>query len=461
MPLPITDAAWLMVESAETPQHVGVLMVFEYPEGADDGWVRHLYERFGTARDITWPFNQRLKHPYGRFKLYAWETDPAIDLDYHLRLSALPAPGRPRELLIHVSRLHSVMLDRTRPLWEIHLIDQIAPEPPSDVPRFAMYAKFHHSVFDGVGAMRVMRRMFSEDPDQRDMAPPWQTSTRAQRVPRDNVLDVVDPRGVTIASARQGIATTARTMLDQFRDRRDGVTNEALPFVAPRSILNTRITGARRFAADGWSFDRMLAASTALGVSLNDIVVAMSGHALRAYLLERDALPQQPLTAMIPVNIRDEHEDAGGNALSFVVADLGTNLEDPGDRLRRISESIADAKRRLLAMGRVERITYGLAIASPYLIGPLIGLAGHGPPPMNIVVSNVPGPENTHYLDGAVLRGIYPASVLEQGQALNITMTSYDGEMQFGLTACRRNLPHVQSMLGYLEDGLAALEALV
>ena len=469
MVLPITDAAWLMVESRETPQHAGVMMVFEYPEDAGTGWVRDLHDRFGRATDLEWPFDRKLKHPYGRFQIYSWVTDTDVDIDYHLRLSSLPAPGLHEDLMVHISRVHSVPLDRTRPLWEVHLIDGISPDEETGAntgrPRFALYVKFHHAVFDGVGSMRVMQRMYSDDPDQRDMAPPWQTSARSKRrrehesAKREDGIEPAAAQRLDLATARSAVSNTIRTLRDQARDRRRGVSSEAVPFQAPRSILNRRVTGARVVAAGGWSFDRMVAASRALDVSLNDVVVAMTAHALRAYLLDRGALPTEPLTAMIPVSIRDEADDLAGNALSFVVADMGTDLADPLSRIRRISQSIGQAKARLMAMGRIERITYGLAIASPYLLAPFIGLAGHGPPPLNIVISNVPGPETTLYLDGAVLRGIYPASVLEQGQALNITLSSYDGWMQFALTAGRQSLPEVQSMLGYMEEGLAALEA--
>ena len=176
MVLPITDGAWLMIESGEAPQHVGGLMVFDYPPDASPTWLHDTWQRLRTATDFAPPFSYRLRRPYGLAGLFDWEPDPDIDLDYHLRFSALPRPGRVRELLVLVSRLHSTLLDRHRPLWEVHLIEGLQPEHEGEPPRFAMYAKFHHSMFDGVGAMRVMRRMFSADPDLRGMAAPWAVS---------------------------------------------------------------------------------------------------------------------------------------------------------------------------------------------------------------------------------------------------------------------------------------------
>lgn len=462
MVLSITDGAWLVMESRETPQHVGGLMVFELPEDAGSTWVSHLWERLRHADNLQSPFDQRLSRPYGLAGTYAWTTAEEVDLEYHLRLSALPSPGRVRELFVLVSRLHSTPLDRNRPLWEIHLVEGLQPAAPDGTPRFAIYAKFHHSVFDGVGAMRVMRRMFSADPDQRDMPAPWEVSADSPRRTESDTAVQVQKQGgrFDLLAPIKSVSNVTWALGSQFVDRKRRVDGEIMPFSAPGSILNGKITGARRFAADGWSFERMASTAKSLGVSLNDVALAMSSHALRSYLLDLDALPGRPLTAMIPVSIRSEDQGSGGNALSFLVADLGTHLGDPADRLERITTSMERGKDRLSGMSKTERIGYAVAITSPYLLGPLLGFAGHGRPVANLVISNVPGPREPRYFDGARLQGMYPASLLQQGQALNITLTSYDTEMQFGLTACRKTLPGMQRMLGYLEDGLLGLEKL-
>lgn len=453
--LSISDGAWLLTESRETPQHVGGLMVLRLPEGARKTWVSKLWQQWRLAADLQPPFNHRLARPYGLLGTYSWTEDDQVDLDYHLRLSALPSPGRVRELLVLVSRLHSTPLDRHRPLWEVHLVEGLQGG------RFAVYAKFHHSMFDGVGAMRMMRRIFSSDPDERDMPAPWEIPSRnPRRTSEDTAVAITGSRGIDLLAPIKSVATVASALGGQFVDRKRRVEGEVMPFSAPASILNGTITGARRFAADGWSFDRMSGVARALDVSLNDVALAMSSAALRAYLLELDALPDRPLTGMIPVSIRSEDADSHGNALSFLIADLGTDLPDPGDRLQRITTSMDRGKKRLASMSPTERIGYALAITSPYLIGPVLGVAGHGRPVANVVISNVPGPREPVYIDGARLQGMYPASLLQQGQALNITLTSYDTEVQFGLTACRQTLPGMQRMLSHLEDGLAGLEEL-
>lgn len=460
--LSITDGAWLVIESREAPQHVGGLMVLEYPPEADPTWLWDLWQRFRGCTDVTGPFGQKLARPYGLAKTYEWTTDHQVDLDYHLRFSALPRPGRVRELLVLVSRLHSTLLDRHRPLWEVHLIEGLAGEDGTPDARFAIYVKFHHSMFDGVGAMRMMRRMFSTDPDRRDMPAPWELSAAATPTldgPSSSV-EVTGSRKLDLLGPIRSVGTVAGALRDQLQATSAGEEGEVMPFSAPRSLLNGRITGSRRFAADGWAFERINGAAKGLGVSINDVALAMSSAAMRTYLLDHGALPDRPLTALVPVSVRGEAEDSGGNAISFLVVDLGTDLADPGDRLARITTSMHKGKARLGSMSRSERIGYAIAITSPFVIGPLLGIAGRGRPLANVVISNVPGPREPVYFDGARLQGMYPASLLQQGQALNITLTSYDQEVQFGLTACRQTLPQMQRMLDHLDSGLVELEKL-
>ena len=461
--LSITDGAWLVIESREAPQHVGGLMVLSYPEGADETWLSALWQRWRACTQVRGPFAQKLARPYGLAKTYDWTTDDNVDLDYHLRFSALPRPGRVRELFVLVSRFHSTLLDRHRPLWEVHLIEGLAGEDGTPDARFAVYVKFHHSMFDGVGAMRMMRQMFSTDPGRRDMPPPWELTAEAPARPDPSAgepAEVVEADGRDLLRPLRSAGAVAGALREQLKATSAGEEGEVMPFSAPRSLLNGRITGSRRFAADGWAFERIRAVASGLDVSINDVALAMSSAALRTYLLDHMALPDKPLTALVPVSVRGAEEDSGGNAISFLVTDLGTDLADPGERMTRITTSMAKGKARLGAMSRAERIGYAIAITSPFVVGPLLGIAGRGRPLANVVISNVPGPREPVYFDGARLQGLYPASLLQQGQALNITLTSYDTEVQFGLTACRATMPQMQRMLDHLDAGLVELEKL-
>jgi diacylglycerol O-acyltransferase len=233
----------------------------------------------------------------------------------------------------------------------------------------------------------------------------------------------------------------------------------ALSFSAPRTIFNQPITGSRRFAAQSWPIDRIRQVSKAAGCTLNDVVLALCSGALRAYLLGEDALPDVPLIAMVPVSLRggDVGGD-GGNAVGLVLCNLGTHLADPAERLQTVHRSMIDGKAALATMTPLQILAMSAIGISPLGVYPLLGLNGRVRPPFNLIISNVPGPGEPLYWNGARLDGLYPASVVLHGQALNITVTSYSAEIAFGLTACRRTLPHMQRLLTYLDRELTALE---
>jgi len=458
--LPITDGAWLAIEGRETPMHVAGLQLFRYPDGASPTFLADLYEHFRSPSQVVPPFSYRLDRPYGIAAQFSWVEDPDVDLDYHVRHSALPAPGRVRELFVLISRLHSTLLDRTRPLWETHLIEGLTDN------RFAVYTKFHHSMFDGVGAMRAAQRMFSTDPDTRDLPAPW-------AVHPDDFADTKDDgdgdgastlahvgRLVSAQLSQAGsVVGVTKAFASQIAGRIRGVEGEVVPYDAPKSILNGRISGSRRFAADGFAFERIREVGKGYGATVNDVVLGMCASGLRNYLGDLNKLPGKPLIAMIPVSIRTEDAGSRGNALSMLLCNLATDVADPVDRLAAIKASMDRGKARLQSMSREELVNYALALTAPTVFSNLVGTAGRGRPTHNVVISNVPGPREPMYFNGARMEGLYPVSLLPQGQALNITLTSYVDHMEFGITACRKTLPHVQRLLDYLANAIEELEA--
>lgn len=455
------DAMFLMMEAREKPAHVGGLQLFEPPEGAPPDFLGRLYER--AVHDPGEPRSLFLKRPYrpGGIGPWSWRPDEKFDIEYHVRHSALPEPGRIRELLALVSRLHGSLLDRNRPLWEAHLIEGVADG------RFALYSKVHHALVDGVSAMQLMRSSMSDDPDERDMPLPWETRPAAPRGPRPQ-LSLADRlmAGVEMAADLPGMVAGAswaalRSLVSSFREQA-----AASPFRAPRTMLNVPITGARRFAAQSWSLERVRKAGAPHGATVNDMVLAMSAGALRQYLLEQDALPDTPLVAMVPVSLKARigEDQEGGNAVGAVLCNLGTHLADPVDRLELIMSSMSRAKKQFEGLTPIQILMLSSLSIAPAAVPVLGGSAVEmlGPvmrPAFNVVISNVPGPREPLYFDGARLVGSYPVSVLVDGQAVNITTTSYAGSLDFGILGCRRNVPHLQRMLVHLEDELAAIES--
>ncbi len=237
--------------------------------------------------------------------------------------------------------------------------------------------------------------------------------------------------------------------------------HSTVPFPAPRTILNQPITGARRFAAQSWPIERLEKVRAITGATLNDVMLAMCSGALRNYLLELNALPDKALTAMVPVSLRGNSDaPGGGNSLSTLIADLATDEADPDRRIRRIMTSTSYSKGVLSALTPLQNLmigALGFGVAGPAAVLP--GVAGRTTPPYNLVISNVPGPaESPLYWNRSRLLGMYPASIVLNGQALNISVTSYDHQLHFGLVGCRRTVPHLQRLLIHLETSLADLE---
>lgn len=451
--LPLTDAAWLMLESRERPMHVGGLQVFHYPEDASPDFLQQIVQDFRAGTLVKKPFNQRLREPYSRTGQFAWIEDSNFDLDYHFRHSALPHPGRVRELLGLISRLHSTLLDRHRPLWECHLIEGLENN------RFAIYTKIHHSVVDGVAAMNLAMHSFTTDASKRNLPPPWALSRDQLKIGKKPNRDAVTANISTLGSQMRTIPGVVRALRQQYRQARNSDA-EVLPYQAPHSILNRSITGSRRFAAQSYSMPRIQAVAKKLDGTINDVVMAMCSSALRTYLLSQNALPDEPLISIVPVSVRPQDEVSHGNAIGFLLCNLGTNSGDPGERFTRIQESMRAGKERLKGMSREEIINYSLLLTGPMVLGQLAGLSGDRKPMYNITISNVPGPKEPLYWNGCRMEGMYPASLMLDGQAINITMVSYADSMEFGITACRRSLPSIQRLLDYLADALAELEAI-
>lgn len=437
------DQLFLWMEKRQQPMHVAGLQLFKFPDDVGPRYIRDLVEHLRSYTEPETPFNQRLVSRLGQ---YFWDTDPQFDLEHHFRHRALPKPGRIRELLAYVSSAHSNLMDRQRPLWEVHLIEGVQGR------RFALYSKVHHALFDGIAAMRMGSRALSTDPDERDRPPIW-------AMPRVRRPATGLPNPVAVASGfSQQIATLPRVFSEIRKVSRKSTRdpNFVSFFQAPSSILNGPITGSRRFAAQSYPKERFQRIAKSFGGTLNDVVLAICGSALRNYLISQQALPDKPLIAMVPVSLRRD-DSAEGNQIAMILANLGTHIADPAHRMQVVQSSVQEAKERYKAMSPAEILNYTALMMAPAGINLLTGLAS-GLRAFNVIISNVPGPKEPLYWNGARLMGQYPVSIPVDQVALNITLTSYVDQLEFGLTACRRTLPSMQRLLDYLEYGLDELE---
>ncbi len=236
----------------------------------------------------------------------------------------------------------------------------------------------------------------------------------------------------------------------------EGESASALPFQAPPTPFNVEISGSRRFAAQSYALSRLKRIGEATGATVNDVTLAICAGALRKYLQAQQALPKKPLVAMVPVSLHAE-TDAGGNQVSLLLANLATHVRDPLKRLARIVQSTTQAKERLKKMPRLQKLAHGITSISAMGPSVLTGSAREHPT-FNLVISNVPGPRDTLYLNGARLDEVYPVSIPTQYLALNITISGYADKLGFGFTACRRSVPALQRMLDYTDESITELE---
>ncbi|MGJ8687781.1 MAG: WS/DGAT domain-containing protein, partial [Spongiibacteraceae bacterium] len=304
-------------------------------------------------------------------------------------------------------------------------------------------------------------RSLSEDPNERAMPPTWVRAPKA----RDRAATLahpVSPLNTLMHSLEANVRIVpgaVRGALDILRRSRRNPA-DASPYQAPPTILNVPITSSRRFAAQSYPLARIKAVSEASGGTINDVALAMCAGALRDYLLSQNALPEAPLITMVPVSVRAADSPEGGNQVSVILANLATDIADPAKRLQAIMASTHRAKQRMAQMSRVEQMAYAAAALSPMPVTSMLGL-DRIRPAFNVVISNVPGPRKPLYWNGAKLDEAYPVSIPIDGQALNITLTSYVDQLAFGYTACRRSVPSMQRLLDFTEQALDQLEAAV
>jgi WS/DGAT/MGAT family acyltransferase len=452
------DTAWLFTESRATPNHVGGLLQFRLPEDAPKDYLRQLMDEFRSHRSFTAPWNRRLKYPFTKNPLPAWVEDQDIDLEYHVRHAGLPWPGGERELGEMIGLLQSTPLDLSRPPWECTVIEGLKGN------RFALFIKIHHSLIDGVSGMMLLQRAMSFDREEsRDLPPFW--AQRGRRKSQPGKSAPAPTMANVMASAIGGLRAQVRTvpqLISAFAQFLKRIGNEddglAIPFDTPMSILNGRVREKRRFATQQFPLERLRKLAEAGGCTINDIVLTVCGGALRRYLLERDSLPDKPLVAGIPVSVRPNDDEGAGNAISFILATLGTDVVDPKLRLASVKASVQHGKDHVRQLPRRAMLQYTMLLMAPTIITLLTGIGGRIRPMFNITISNVPGPEQPLYFRGAELVAIYPASIVTQGQALNITCESYAGLMNFGFTACHTTVPSMQKIAVYTADAVEELE---
>ena len=486
------DNSFLIIETGGQLGHVASYCTFDATGVAafeargggsrsNGSFYESLRETISSRLHLLPPYRRKLVEvPLGLDRPY-WIEDPDFDLDFHLRHIAVPPPGNLQQQAELVARLHARPLDRSRPLWEVYVIEGLENN------EIGLYSKVHHATVDGVSGAQMMEQLLDRSPDGASVdepEEPWMAdsqptglemllrgaagaATQPGRMARTlyrTARDVWESNELLGAAAR-GVGLD-RVPLARSYLRRRGAEVDADPIPqspAPRTPWNRSITPHRRFAFFSHSLTDYKHVKNTLGTTLNDVVMAVTGAALRRYLELHGELPKDTLKAMVPVSVRTEAQQGEyTNRVTSIIAELATDEKDPVERLQRIHVAMNEAKRMQQATP-ASMMQDWTEFATPALLAQAARIAARTKildrmnPPFNVIISNVPGPRESLYLGGAEMLTYFPVSAITDGQGLNVTVVSYRDHLDFGLIACRELVPDVWSLEDAFAESLAEL----
>ena len=454
------DAGFLYLETPDTPMHVGSLTIFTSAAAARDGVFERFREHTVARFDLLPSYRRRLEMTPLGLDHPVWVDEDNLDLDYHLRHLTLPRPGTMEQLRALVARLHAIPLDRTRPLWQYHLIEGL------EGGGFAVYVKVHHADMDGVAAMATVDVIFDFATDP----PPIHVFSNkiSSGADRPDFLELLGTANANflrqwlrfgrslpkmaraVAKVGQNLPRDVRLLLKYAR-------------TTPRTLFNVAISNQRAYGTVSLSLSEAKTVGKARHATINDVVLSLCAGALRRYLSERQALPQAALLAAVPVSLRLPGDSRLNNQTVFTLCRLATDIPDA---LARLSMTcVASQGAKTLFAEIKDALTTELSLyGAPIVVTGLARLmamtraANVLPVMYNVVISNVPGPRKPIYCNGAPAQHYFPLSIPYHGCALNITVQSYLDNLEFGLTACRATVPDVQVIADYLGEEFGALK---
>ena len=460
------DATFLHLETPEMPMHVGALNIYELPAGRRGSFVATLRQHMAQRLPLLPVLRRRLWWMPLNLANPAWvDADP--DLKHHVVGLKLPASAKQgdgmAELEAAVGVLHMQRLDRSRPLWRFHVLEGLAPTADGR-KRVALYSQFHHAAVDGQAAVAVAQVILDTSAEGRDLDLKPSQRTKTYRLGLGQMLrGAIAQEAMQVAGIIKGLPSTlgalagaagqalAHTGLLRSKAVAGATAKVSNLVLAPRTVLNQSATHERRFAAVSLPLPKLKALGKAHGASLNDVVLLLCGTALRRYLAKHATLPRKSLVAAVPVSLRAKGDTTADTQASLSLVSLGTHLADMRARLAHIKASTAAMKATMGSMKHILPTDYP-SIGVPWLVEALTALYGKAkvaervPQLANVTISNVPGPPVPLYLAGGRMVCNYPTSIVMHGIALNITVESYDQQMDFGLMADGRAMPNVRAL---------------
>jgi WS/DGAT/MGAT family acyltransferase len=451
--IPPMDLMFFLTETPESPKHVGALQIFELPPRAAKGYLKSLVARMKAVPPVA-PFNYRPYFP--RTGMPQWKVDDDIDMDYHVRHSALPGPSDETQLIQLIERLHSGLLDRQRPCWFCQVIEGLEGN------RFAVYTKIHHAYIDGMSGVRRMYGVLSDSPAPTAFTPTW--AFREKPRPRR-----ADP-GVArrIAGAGRNAVAQIRAVAELYETfARMGLqwmklhdSYNQIPFDAPRTLMNRPLErNSRAIGTCTLALDRVKAAGERLGGKVNDVVLTVVDAALHDYLDSRGENSDAPLVALCPMSLREAGDDSATTQVSALHVRLGEPRADLRTRLAQVIESSSRAKEEARELSRSAMMDFAVLMFGAYEFFERSGLQQRMPASYNVLVSNVPGPAGRDsYMLGSRHLASYPISTFLPGTNLNVTVLSHGNSIDFGLLADRHAMPDVTRVAELIAKRFLELE---
>lgn len=450
------DAASLALEAAATPLHMTAVLVFDtstVPGGYSYERLRHL---LASRIHVVPPLLQQLQEVPGQVHRPVWVDAPTIDWDYHLPRVISTEPLTFEQLATIAGELLEERLDRTRPLWQLQVVEDPTQE------RIAIMARVHHALMDGLGGVEFMAQLFELEPNEPTLEP----LARLERHPSPSnttlLADAMRDLGGFPAAAARVATDVLRTATRLVSEPRDNEKRAARPFAAPRSIFNGTVTPARSVMLTELPFGSVRRIAARAKCTVNDVVLAITSGALRRYLFERDQLPGRRLVAGVPAATQNDSGAITGNAFSFMFVRLATDIDDAEERLAATMDEASVAKRAAGALG-MQTLGNVLDLFTPPPLDVVLSayrslLVNHAPPLWNVIVSNVPGPPIPLYLGGARLINMFPLGPIYENLGLNITVLSREDALEIGVVACPDVVKDPDALGRYLEDALDELE---
>ncbi|WEM41206.1 wax ester/triacylglycerol synthase family O-acyltransferase [Photobacterium sp. DA100] len=453
--LSLLDFSFIAFETAKTPMHVTGLVILDPPEEHAGTYAQELYASFLQQPEMVPPFNWKLNWSLtGR---PSWTTVNNVNLEDHLRITMLPSPGNEQQLQQVVGRLHSQVLDRSRPMWEVWVIGGLENN------RVALVLKIHHSMADGVRASKIFTQSCSTSVEESFSKPLWQCDLRKtprQRREESHLTDMVMKTAVA-ATKQISLIPSMFRLGSKLALKAVNLADCDLkvPFTAPKTPFNLSPKRSRAVSLGHFSISQLKHISRITGASMNDILFTISDIALNRYLNDRAIPIRKPLVAMMPINLRAKGDEGkSGNKMSIGHVELGRQGLSPLQRLESIQHATTDLKNEALNISPDAYINYSLLVNGVSLFSGKFGLNNYIPPASNLLISNVPGAKEELYFMGAKVREQYPVSLLMPGQTLNITFFSNADTMYFSLVACNQSLPGFEVITDYMCDAFAEIE---